>query len=461
MAEFTLTDGMDDITGTGSSDLIFGDTGTLQTMDEIDGGGGQDVLNAQVSQNGVQAPTIRNVETLYLDTGGQPFDTTDVEGAEVIVANRASLTLQNVGTSDLDTQFAALGIESGTYRIDFQDGALESMDDTLRLAAFDSNVTFTTNSFFDSTMDGEMNETADRLRIETVRINLGGDENQVDISDYSAITTLELFGEATSKISVDSPDLETIDASRASGGVTLTSDIEGDQEVIGGAGDDDFKTGSGDDTITTGAGDDVITAGSGDNVVQAGLGDDEITSEQGDDDINGGEGNDTISSGSGNDTVRGFSGDDEIVAGGGDDVVSGGDGNDDIRGEGGDDRLFDDAGDDIVRGGSGDDTFIAGAGNDEFRGQGGVDTFRFSGTFDDDVVADFELTSDTATNDIVEFTAGGMMQSLQSQEDFQDFVDANGSLVTVDDGTSTITIDADGGTIELQTSDTDFLMMGS
>ena len=469
MATFTLTDGIDTITGTGAGDTFNGGTNGLQTGDTIDGGGGRDSLDSGVVQNGPQAPTITDVEVLQLDTGGLPFDIANVTGAEVIQTLGSSIVIENVGTDDLSTRFGARNVESGTVNLRFEDGALQGMDDRLNLGARSSNVTFTSDSVFDAP-GGQQNQTEDAARIEEIELGLGGQAtggaqfaNQVDISDFSAIDTLILRDEpdtGPSKVTVSSTELETVNALNTSGGITLTSDIAGDQRILGGSGDDDFKTGAGNDTLLGGAGADVLNAGGGDNTVFGGAGSDEITSEAGADVIRGNGGDDTIDSGSGDDNVSGGRGDDEISAGDGADRVFGGAGADVLRGDGGADVIFDGAGNDTVMGGGDNDVLIVGAGDDTLMGGGGEDLFFFnSDSTGTNTVEDFTLTSNAATNDRVRFEFDGQVRNLSSQAEFEAFYDANqGPRVTVDNATSTLTIDSDSGTIVLNVSDTDFLL---
>ena len=466
MATFQLTDGQDEITGTAGDDTIEGGPGTLSTFDTIDGGAGFDTLNTAVDQNGVQAPTISNVEEILLDTGGQPFDVSNISGAESIGTNGPSITLENIDENDLNTRFDAIDVQSGTVKLQFADGVLDAPDDRLRFLAEGANVTFTSDSTFDSTADGEQNETPDTERVEEIQISLRGSnpeaefDNQVDISDFSAIETLVLKGDANSKVVVDSPELATIIASGTSGGVTITSDTSTDTTFRGGSGGDDLKTGTGNDDVKGGEGDDVLNVGGGDNTVRGNEGDDEITAEAGNDLLDGGDGADTIDAGSGEDIVLGGGGGDTLNGGGGNDKINGGDGADQIDGGGGNDRLSDGAGDDEVRGGAGRDIFVAGAGNDTLFGEGGQDSFLFTtDDFGDDTVEDYELTANTDTNDGVAFRFDGAFEVLRSQSDFEAFYDANqaSGRVTADQANSTFTVEADGGTFTLNASDLDFL----
>ena len=467
MAQFTLTDSADTITGTANDDTFEGGTASLQTADVIEGLGGNDTLTAGTEPNGTQAPTISGVETIELDTAGPPCSIANITGAETISTNGASIILEDVAQDDLETRFGALDVSSGTVTFRFTDGALEAMDDVLRLLVDTSNVTFTSDSSFDSTADGEQNATPDTERVETISIRLEGTstetqfDNQVDVSAFTAIERLVLSGPAESKIVVSSPELELIYARFASGGMSVSSDIANDQRVITGSGDDDLATGSGDDTINALAGNDTINAGSGNNRVLAGAGDDVVTSEGGNDRIFGGTGGDEIDSGSGDDFIRSGDGNDMIGAGDGADIVNGDDGDDMIDGGGGADRLFDGDGNDTVMGGSDNDVFLIGGGNDVLNGGGGQDIFIFTGAeLGSDTVEDFQLTSTTATNDVVVFNFAGEQTKLRSQDSFEAFYDANESSgrVTADANTDTVTIEADGGTLTLNVSDADFLL---
>ena len=463
MATFNLTSQADSITGTAADDIINGGTAALQSVDVIDGGAGRDKLDSGTDPNGTQAPRISDVENIVLDTAGLPFSLANVSGARLISTDQASIIYEDVGQPELAYTYGALGVQSGTVDFRFVDGSLEGDDDTLSLFSDSSNVTFTSGSSFDSP-GGPMNQTEDALRIENIDLVLRGPQgqaqfaNQVDLSAFANLETLTLAGPSKSKVVVDSPELAQVDARATSGGITLTSDTATDQTILGGSGDDDFKTGAGNDTIEAAGGDNVVNAGGGDNTVSARDGNDEITTEGGADTINSGAGDDVIDSGSGRDEINAGGGNDEVVAGDQTDVVRGNAGDDTLRGGGGDDLLFDGRGNDAVFGGGDDDLFLAGMGDDTFNGGGGVDTFAFrSANYGTDTVEDFTLTSNGETNDRVVFKYQGQTERLQTQADFEIFDRQNPNALTVDNSTSTITIDGDGGTIILQASDTDFL----
>jgi hypothetical protein len=123
----------------------------------------------------------------------------------------------------------------------------------------------------------------------------------------------------------------------------------------------------------------------------------------GDDDLDGTAEDDLIIGRAGDDSIDGAAGNDQIQAGSGADIVNGGDGDDRISGGSGDDELSGGAGDDVIRAGSGDDLIAGGAGDDRISLGSGEDRVVFSGTVNDDVIADFRVGTDVI--DLTAFTA--------------------------------------------------------
>lgn len=207
---------------------------------------------------------------------------------------------------------------------------------------------------------------------------------------------------------------DTINASLASGGISVSTGL-GDDSLTGGAGADTLTFGAGNDTVYGGAGADVIDDASGwletgRNLIDAGAGADTIWSgldadtvfggdgadvvsgEGGDDLIFGGadndwlqgdDGNDSLSGGTGDDSLLGGAGEDSLEGGAGRDYLSldagndtalGGDDNDTLSGGAGHDSLSGGAGDDLLSGDGGDDSLLGGAGNDTLTGGDGADS---------------------------------------------------------------------------------------
>lgn len=236
-----------------------------------------------------------------------------------------------------------------------------------------------------------------------------GDGNAVTRSAYSMA---EVFG-ATDTITVTGPDgvsitgdgyaevqgicesacggtgtltgaADTIDASGATGGVSVVGDGAATTTVIGAG--DTITTGSGDDYILGDGWADMVDATNGNDVIHAGAGDDEIY----------GDGTDGTQLIGGADTIYGDDGNDFIVGDGynyneligGNDVLYGGNGDDEIYGDYGINQqnlaLYDsyalysgtavsDVTAAVLGVTGGDDQLYGGAGNDILYGQEGND----------------------------------------------------------------------------------------
>ncbi|MCL2907700.1 type I secretion C-terminal target domain-containing protein, partial [Shewanella fodinae] len=126
-------------------------------------------------------------------------------------------------------------------------------------------------------------------------------------------------------------------------------------------------------------------------------------------------------------------GDDVIHAGNGNDIVFGQGGNDTIYGDAGDDLIYGGTGNDVIDGGQGKDTIFGGLGDDTLTGGNGKDTFIWQ-------------AGETGTDHVTDFTLN------QDKLDISDLLtnwDGNSSTldnylhISVDNGSTVITIDAD------------------
>ena len=152
-----LTVYQDDLSGTSDNDTFTADVGqneagtgevsnTLATGDEIDGGAGEDVLDAQLIDQGsvsddddatTVAPTTENVEEANLQTigdGDVKLDAWDMRGVETWSSHESrgesNLTLQNLTTTN--------NTEDVTIRMDYTQGGNEDQAASL-YALFDQN----------------------------------------------------------------------------------------------------------------------------------------------------------------------------------------------------------------------------------------------------------------------------------------------------------------------------------
>jgi len=144
----------------------------------------------------------------------------------------------------------------------------------------------------------------------------------------------------------------------------------GDENITGSAEGDTIDTGAGNDVVDGGAGDDVITDSFGSDTLEGGAGNDDITTLSGTNLIT--DGGATTGTAAESNYFKGGVGKDTLVGGIGDDFLDG------------------DAASSLI---GASDILNGGAGNDYLRGGLGTDTFIFAEGYGDDVIADFEATS--------------------------------------------------------------------
>lgn len=238
------------------------------------------------------------------------------------------------------------------------------------------------------------------------------------------------------------------------GGVVDQNAVDGNDLIYGGNGNDTIYGGNGNDVIYGENGSDTVYGGAGDdyisvdndaspgndpgfNYVDGGDGNDYIYAAAGGNELHGGNGNDAIAldnGGPGANLIYGEGGTDNILVQGVQISVFGGDGNDTIQslsfqplggshvgnlldGGNGDDQItvrnihdvvdtvVGGAGNDlilggnsthslIINGGIGNDTMTGGSANDTMTGGAGNDIFRFTGSFGDDRITDFNVSED-------------------------------------------------------------------
>ncbi len=240
---------------------------------------------------------------------------------------------------------AVLNATSGTLNVAFSGRQIDSLNETydrLRVDTYESLGIYGRLSKYSSLifkrMDGDL-LVYDFSRFETgfqQVLKEKGKEGAIDFVEFlSAYGTVNLFiqgwdyrefvkrnQDVFSKIS--SADLEKIRGSGFSGVFgTSTSDALSGSDVS-----DFLFAGAGNDTLNGMRGDDVLFGGDGADNVQGGEGHDELYGGEGDDTLSGQVGDDALIGGKGNDTLYGDAGNDTLDGGTGNDYLSGGTGAD-------------------------------------------------------------------------------------------------------------------------------------
>jgi hypothetical protein len=267
-ANYALTTGIDMITGGSGNDNIAGGatsaaTQTLNTLDTIDGGAGTDTLTAVIVAN--VTPGSQNIETLVVSaTAAATLDLTGSTGITSVTNTGSSntLTVSNIG-ADVALTLSSTG-DGGTFN--YAASTVTGTADAKSISV--SGVT-----------GGTLNM---GTGVETLTLNSIGSANSL-AGVTTGATTINITGDQNLTIAAAGELTQTtVDASAATGKITLQSDA---------------ATAA---TITTGSGADAITADGGSAITETislGAGDDSLTFDANlanADVLNGGEGTDTL-----------------------------------------------------------------------------------------------------------------------------------------------------------------------
>jgi Ca2+-binding RTX toxin-like protein len=132
--------------------------------------------------------------------------------------------------------------------------------------------------------------------LETLHLVSSTVANAIETVTTTAVdtTTLKISGDQNLTIADGiGTEITTVDASSATGDVSLTTGYTKATTVTGGSGSDTFTTQGAADTISGGAGNDIIDGGAGNDTIDGGAGNDTLTS-SGTASLTGGAGNDTF-----------------------------------------------------------------------------------------------------------------------------------------------------------------------
>lgn len=259
---FTLTTGIDDLTGTGLDDVFTAPlelqdptdatsaAQTLQTFDEISGGEGVDRLNARLIDSSADNVSIDGVENLFLRSSDDAatLNMSGVTGAEQVWSDRS--------TGDLAISEIQNGVVLGVTQGNGSDYTATYADDA-------NGADFTQSVVLQNADIGTLSVTAGSGaddEITGLALNVTGTDAELVLAgDLVGISDLTVEGDAGLDISTTSlNDLETI-----------ASTTTGDVSVVAGDLLEDASFGEGSDTLETG-GAAVVSIGMG-------AGDDEVS----------------------------------------------------------------------------------------------------------------------------------------------------------------------------------------
>ena len=247
---FTLTSGVDTITGSADADTITGVTSALSsaatfgTTDVIDGGDGADTLTLNLASNHTgmtSTGAVTNVETISLTNSGtvaRTFDGTGITGATSYTISGpisnisdmsalATITMagqQSAFTTAMDSTFTALN------------GTTDAM--TLNVSGIGRAAVAASTGVEAVT---EVAVTATLGSIEAVTYNATGTNI---ITNGGTNTSLAVMGSGSAKINAVATTLTSFDASTSTGNITV------DLQNAAASALTTVATGSGNDTIT-------------------------------------------------------------------------------------------------------------------------------------------------------------------------------------------------------------------
>jgi len=261
---FTLTASADDLTGTSDNDIFNAkpeaDTAgggnlvdTLQNVDIIDGGAGEDTLNVTFANASSPSASLSNVENVNVRfTAAATLNLQNASGVEEVTVQKST----DAGTVSSIAASTGVTLKDSVQNatLEYVDSALDGASDSVALSVENYGNSSTTANV---TID-DVNDTGNV--VEGLEIAATG-SNVVDVTGAgNAVETLTVSGNGSLDVTVGVTALDTVDASSNSGGVTTDLNASlNNLTVTGGSGDDDITVGSGDDEVALGGGDDKVT----------------------------------------------------------------------------------------------------------------------------------------------------------------------------------------------------------
>lgn len=275
---FSLTIGQDNLIGTGGNDvftsLVVQDNGggtasTLENVDVVDGGIGNDVLNVTLQANA--APTLKNIETVNVRfTGANTLDLANSTGiSSVKVANSTA-----AGKVDNLAAIGTLTIADQTQNVAFDNSTAATLNITASNVATAAGAAITVDL-----------GNAAAAAAKTANLNLTNAKIDVNSTTADAIETLTVAASGTNVLTLTDSgnDVKTVTVTGAGSldltGVALTGALTSfDASASTGAIKVDIQS-TAKAAVKTGAGADVIdmdTAVVADTTVAAGAGNDAV-----------------------------------------------------------------------------------------------------------------------------------------------------------------------------------------
>jgi hypothetical protein len=249
------TGGADNLTGAGADDTFIATAdGALGNGDVIDGAGGTDTLTARyvLDDNTSVSAAVSNVEQFNVD-----IDEGDANNAETLTMAAGFTGLSEVNVRNADSTDANEDTVSITQVADGVDLGVENGDGEFNVTFALATATGTSDAVTANLDTADVN-TVTIDAVETVTLNAENGDSEIDTLTTDDATTLNITGSGGLTTDVDAATT-TIDASAATGDLSLAGIGAVDSAITMGSGDDTVNMAGNltdDDTIDGGDGTD-------------------------------------------------------------------------------------------------------------------------------------------------------------------------------------------------------------
>lgn len=262
---FVLKEGIEQLQGTSGDDVFKAEGSAMDAGDVTDGGAGNDTL--EVYDDAALKGTFTNIENLVIagDSAATEYDLSSFSKSFTLKADAATtvmnvagqkLVLDGVGAKALTVTMAA---DQASVELVSQN---RSGDNTFTLAggAALKSVNLTLDEATSSVkFDGASAASIETLAVKAVESSTA-DVATVDLGNLSGLKDITVTGDASVTLNVDTAaTLEILNASNATGGVTVNGTLANTAAFTGGAGNDTITLGASTKAHDMGAGDDTVT----------------------------------------------------------------------------------------------------------------------------------------------------------------------------------------------------------
>ena len=278
---FSLTNGVDNLTGTPLNDTFNGfvgddnngnDISTVQPWDTINGGNGNDTLNLLLNYDYTIDPTMVNVEAIsarFADSTDAHIDFANITGVNTIEIRDTNSDWGRVWGYNISEEIANYKFTNVARQKDSATMYMEFNNDVFTGDADEINVVLdkagnTENNYWAGL---EIYNGNYKAIVEVINVESMGSDNQFWYwDDYGAsmLNTVNVTGDAALNLWIYSQEmLTTLDAASFDAGLTFAGRSAKDMTITTGAGKDviDVTWSTQKNTIRTGAGDDTVRTG--------------------------------------------------------------------------------------------------------------------------------------------------------------------------------------------------------